>query len=150
MAAVNISSCQKNYLKLHSGVEIPVGFFGDAYKTGFGIHLTDYYRIANEGDLVISVGIGSWKAKNADIRGGLSQFRVGYRQFITNGLYLQADGGLAKYVGNWGRGSRFTFGGGPGYLIKLKERSGVDLHFRINRVPTRTWLIFGAGYQFKF
>lgn len=141
---------KQNHLKIHGGVDMPVGYFGDNYNTGWGIFVTDYYGVSEKGSIFFSAGLSRWKAKNADITGGLSQLKFGYRHFMVSGLYLQADGGLAKYVGNWGDGSRFAYSGGLGYLIRIKGNSGVDLGIKISRVPTRTWVGYGIGYQFKF
>lgn len=138
-----------NALKISTGLEQPVGEFGDAYKSGFGIFFTDYYGVSKKGSIVFVVGTSSWKAKAADIRGNLSQIKVGFRQFLVSGLYLQADGGWGRYTGTWGGGNRFVYSGGAGYLLKTKGINGIDFNIRISQVPNRSWVGLGIGYQFK-
>lgn len=140
---------KNNNLKISTGLESPIGEFGSAYKPGFGIFITDYYGVSEKGSLVFSVGTSSWKAKDADIRGNLSQIKAGYRQFFVSGLYLQADGGWGRYTGTWGGGSRFVYSGGVGYLVKTKGSNGIDLNVRFSKVPNRSWLGLAVGYQFK-
>jgi hypothetical protein len=143
------SQKRQNNLKFNGSLEIPVGYFGSPYKTGVGVHLTDYQEIGKGESILLSVGYSSWNAKNIDINAGLLQFSLGLRQFIAGSLYLQGDVGAMKYVSDWGHSTRIGFGGGIGYLVKTKNNNGVDFSVRINRIPGRTWVGLGVGYQFK-
>jgi hypothetical protein len=143
------SQNKANFLKLHGGAEIPIGIFKEGYKTGWGLYATDYYGVSKEGSILISAGITGWKVQQAANNSGLFLTRLGYRHFIVHGLYVQGDGGLAVYTGYWGGPSRFTYGGGIGYLIKSKSGGGFDISARINKASYRSWLGFNIGYQFK-
>jgi hypothetical protein len=141
-----------NFLKIHGGAEIPVGFFNEGYKTGWGIFATDYYTVTpNKGSISISTGVTGWSAHdNPDFKSGLSITRVGYRGFITKGFYLQGDAGIAVYIGDWAPSpSKFTYSAGTGYLFANKNGTGFDISAKVNRIPLRTWVGLNIGYQFK-
>jgi hypothetical protein len=142
------SQKKQNALKIAGNAALPIGTFGENFNAGWGIHLTYYYSVNEGGSVLASAGLDRWHAKNSDITGGLSQYKIGYRQFVSKGFYLNGDLGIANYLGIWGNGSKFTYSGGTGYLIKTKGNGGVDIHARISAVPTRSWISLGAGYQF--
>ena len=138
-----------NFIKIHGGVEMPLGIFKEGYKTGWGIYATDYYDVNKDGSVLLSAGITGWKVQDANNNSGLFLTRVGYRHFVVEGLYAQGDAGLAVYTGYWKGPSRFTYGGGFGYLIKNKSGNGFDISARINKASYRPWIGFNIGYQFK-
>ena len=141
-----------NSIKIHAAAEIPVGFFATGYNAGWGLHVTDYIRTGNKGgDLLLSAGFASWKDKlGANIKAGLVLIRGGYRQFVSSGFYFQLEAGVAILVQDWGQGSRFSYGGGAGYLIKSKKgKGGIDISAKFNRITYRSWIGLGLGYQFE-
>jgi len=138
-----------NFLKVQVGAESPIGFFNEGYKTGWGIHVTDYYGVADKGNILLTTGVTGWKAKGADLNSGLSITKLGYQQFVAKGLYLQADAGLGIYIGDWGGSSDFTFGGGIGYLFNTNNKGGFDISTKYNRISDRSWISLSIGYQFK-
>lgn len=138
-----------NFLKIHAGAELTTSLFADGYSTGWGIYATDYYGVSNDGNLVISTGVASWKVKDSPGKAGMFLTRIGYRQFLAEGFYLQADAGIGVGLENFSGATRFNFGGGLGYLFKNKKGSGFDISARANRGFGRTWIGLGAGYQFK-
>jgi hypothetical protein len=150
-AALLSSDAQKNnnYLKIHGSAELTTGLFADGYNTGWGIYITDYYGVAENTNICLSTGIASWNASNAAVKAGLSLTRVGIQQFIAKGFYLQADAGIGIGIRDWSGTTRFTLGGGPGYLFKSKGGGGFDISARVNRGFNRTWIGLGAGYEFK-
>jgi hypothetical protein len=149
---LQLANAQKNlnYLKIHAGAEFTTGLFADGYSTGWGIYFTDYYGVGNTTNILLSTGLASWNAKGeSSIKAGASLTRLGIHQFISKGLYLQADGGIGVGFEDWSGTTRFSYGGGPGYLFKSKSGGGFDLSARVNRGFNRTWIGIGAGYQFK-
>ena len=144
-----------NSLKIHVAGELPLGDFADAFKAGPGVHITDYITMASEHgnntDFLLSAGYVTWHDKlEADITAGVLLLRGGLRQFVASGLYFQGDLGVAFLVQDWGKGSRFSYGIGTGYLIKAKSgKGGVDISVKLNRLSYRTWIGLGLGYQFK-
>ena len=129
-----------------------MGFFASAYNAGWGLHFTDYIRISDKGgDILGTVGFTSWKDKlGANIKAGLVLIRGGYRQFVSTGFYFQIEAGVAIIVQDWGKGSRFSYGGGAGYLIKSKKgKGGIDISAKFNRITYRSWIGLGIGYQLK-
>lgn len=130
--------------KISGGAEIPVGFFASGFETGWGIYVTDYYGINDNGSILLSTGLAYWKDK------GLSLTRAGYRRILApSGFYLQAEAGIAVYLQNFGEGTTFSIGGGPGYLVKTGPSSAIDIYGRINHINNRNFISLGAGYQFK-
>jgi len=140
---------RENFLKVISSVELPVGFFQNGYKTGWGIYATDYLGIADKTAIALSSGIASWNAKNASIKAGMSISKLGIRQFISSGFYLQTDAGIAVGIKDWTGSSKFTFDGIAGYLVRTKGGGGVDFSAKVNRAFARTWVGLGVGYEFK-
>ena len=148
ISLITYSQKKQNALKLAGNVALPIGSFGDNYHVGLGGNLTYYYSVNESAHVLFSVSVDRWEAKNSTISGKLSQYRIGYRQFVSKGFYLNGEFGMANYLGVWGSGSKFTYSAGTGYLIRTKGNSGVDIHARISGVPTRSWISLGAGYQF--
>jgi hypothetical protein len=144
-----------NSLKIHAAAELPVGDFGSAFKAGAGVHVTDYITInrknGNNSDFLLITGFVNWKDKlEANIKAGLLLLRGGLRQFVASGLYFQGELGLAFFLHDWGRGSRFSYGVGTGYLINTKSgKGGIDISVKFNRMNYRSWVGLGLGYQFK-
>jgi hypothetical protein len=149
---VIITNAQKgtNFLKIHGGAELTTGLFAEGYQTGWGVYVTDYYRVSDKTNISLSTGIASWKVKDdASFKIGMSLTRVGLQQYISNGFYLQGDAGVGVGLQKWSGTTKFVFGGGPGYLFKSKAGGGFDLSTRVNRGFNRTWIGLAAGYQFK-
>ncbi len=144
-----IAQENKNHLKISGGPEITTGIFKEGFNTGFGIYLTDYYSVIEGGSILLSAGIASWKGNNHSGEAGLVLTRLGYRQFVGAGFYIQGDGGFGIGLENFSGRTRFTYGGGPGYLLKNKNGGGFDIAARVNRYGYRTWFGVAAGYQFK-
>lgn len=138
-----------NHLKIHAGAELTTGLFADGYNTGWGIYATDYFSLSKDGSIVLSTGIGSWNQKTGSGKAGMSLTRIGYRQFFAKGFYFQGDAGIGLGLENFRGSTRFTFGGGPGYLLKIKNGDGFDISARVNRGFNRTWIGLGVGYQFR-
>lgn len=138
----------ENYIKLTSNAELTSGLFAEGYKSGWGIYASHYYGISKEGSFVISSGVAFWNESNGTGKAGMSLIRAGFRQFVYQGLYFQADAGIGLGLNNFSETTRFCFGGGTGYLFKNTKGNGVDISVRINRGFNRTWIGIGAGYQF--
>ncbi|OSZ80716.1 hypothetical protein CAP36_05550 [Chitinophagaceae bacterium IBVUCB2] len=139
----------KNHLKISGGAEITTGIFKQGFNTGFGIYISDYYSVIEGGSILLSTGIASWKGNNHSGKAGLVLTRLGFRQFVGAGFYLQGDGGFGIGLENFSGRTRFSYGGGPGYLFASKNGSGFDISARVNRYGYRTWFGVAAGYQFK-
>jgi hypothetical protein len=142
-----------NYLKIHAGAEFPVGAFSEGYKTGWGIHATDYFEISKGGSISASAGFTSWKAKSGIVNAAdLLIVRFGYRAFVSEGFYLQAEpAGIAFHVDKYNNGASYAFGGGIGYLFSSKGKTGTgfDISSKFNRAASRSWISVNLGYQFK-
>ena len=121
----------KCYLKVHAGAEIPTGLFGEEFATGWGIYVTDYFEMGKGGSVLISTGIAAWHIKEeSNFKAGLALTRIGLRQFITGGVYLQGDLGFGVGLENFSGNTRFAYGFGPGYLFKNKSGGGLDINAR--------------------
>jgi len=148
-----ISNAQKkaNFLKIHGGAEIPVGFFSEGYSTGWGIYATDYLEVNKGGSLLLTTGFTGWKAEiGQGIKANLFIMRMGYRIFATEGLYFQIDAaGFGAYLDEHNNGTRFTYAGGLGYLFSKKNKNGFDISAKFNRISDRSWISLNLGYQFK-
>lgn len=147
-ANISFSQKGKNYFKINTGAELTSGLFAEGYKSGWGIYASHYYSISKEGSFVISSGVAFWNESNGTGKAGMSLTRAGFRQFVYQGLYFQADAGIGLGLNNFSETTRFCFGGGTGYLFKNTKGNGVDISVRINRGFNRTWIGIGAGYQF--
>lgn len=145
------SQKNSNFLKLHAGAEIPVGFFGEGYTTSFGIHATDYLETGAKGSILFTAGYMSLKDKiGQGIKSDLFLMKIGYRIFATEAFYFQVDAaGIGLYLDSYNQGTRFTYAGGIGYLIANKNEGGVDLSGKFNRIAGRSWISLHVGYQFK-
>jgi len=138
-----------NFLKLHASAEFTTGLFNEGYNTGWGIYATDYFGLGDKTAISLSTGIASWNAKNAELKAGMSLSRVGLRQFLASGFYLQADAGIAVGLKDWSGSTKFAFSGGAGYLFRINGKGGVDISAKVSRSFDRTWIGLGAGYEFK-
>ena len=145
------SNAQKgsNYLKIHAAAEFTTGLFADGYNTGWGVYATDYIEVAKGGSFLLSIGIAGWKASNDPSKAGMFLTRIGYRQFVSSGLYMQGEGGLGFGQNNFSGSTKFVLSGGFGYLFKGKRGNGFDICAKVNRGFIRTWIDLGAGYQLK-
>lgn len=146
-----IFSQKNNYLKIHGGAEIPVGFFSEGYPTGWGIYATDYLEVNEGGSIFLTTGFASWKAEiGQGIKTNLFIARIGYRIFVAEGFYFQADAaGLGIYLDDYNNGTSFTYAGGIGYLFNRKSKNGFDISSKFNRISGRSWISINLGYQFK-
>lgn len=146
-------SAQKvnNSLKIHTGAEIPVGFLSEGFSTGLGLHVTDYLEISKGGSILLNVGYTGWESRIGEgYQANLLLFKIGYRGFIAQGFYFQADAaGLGIYLDKYNSGSDFTYSGGIGYLIKDKKDGGFDISSKFNRISGRSWISLHLGYQFR-
>ncbi len=138
-----------SFIEIHGSAETTTGFFAEGYKTGYGIYAIGYGEINKSGNISVSIGVASWNVKNGTGSAGMILPRIGYRQFVVEGLYLLGDIGVSIGIKNFKNSTRFVIGGGLGYMFKNKSGSGFNLSTRINRGFNRTWIGLGAGYQFK-
>jgi hypothetical protein len=149
--AGQIFSQKNNYLKFHGGLELPVGFFSEGYRTGWGIHVTDYLETNPGGSILFTAGVAGWKAKiGQGIKANLLIIRIGYRVFVAEGFYFQAEaGGVGFYLDEYNNGTRYTYAGGLGYLFNRKTNHSFDISSKFNRLGGRSWVSLNLGYQFK-
>lgn len=71
----------QNELKLSSSTSIPIGRFASAFKTGFGIGISDYIPTAKAGSFLIHVGYNVWNTNyhTHPYKGTIVSLQAGYR-----------------------------------------------------------------------
>lgn len=151
VTGLTLSAQEKNgRIKIQLGPEFTVGLFADGYSTGLGFHITYYHEVAKGGSIAGSTGYASWNIKEGVGTGsaGMVLGRFGYRQFVTEGLYVQADAGIGLGEKNFTGRTRFVMDGGLGYLFATKKKARLDISGRVNRGFNRTWIGLGLGVQF--
>src|SRR4051794_17151591 len=77
----------KFQLNVGPEVNIPVGSFGDFYKTGFGGSLKALYGVSKSGQVTLTAGYSSFKGKGnvngfnySSLKLGILPILLGYRQ----------------------------------------------------------------------
>jgi len=139
IAAISVTSyAQKgtNQIGVGGDVGIPIGDFGDAFKTGFGGYAKGLFGIGEAGQITFTTGYSAFKAKNLgsdeSVTASIIPLLLGYRHNF-NGFYAEPQvgynifGAKAKYLGQSESDSQGGFGYaiGIGYVV-----SNVDLGVR--------------------
>jgi len=128
-----------NQIGVGADVAIPVGDFGDAFKTGYGGTVKGMYGVGTGGQITLTSGYTTFTAKDlpseVDVKAGIIPILLGYRQNFS-GFYVEPQAGYGIYTskvsgmgsGNDGSDSNgaFTWAAGIGYVLK----QGLDLGAR--------------------
>jgi hypothetical protein len=128
-----------NQIGIGADVAIPTGDFGDAYKTGFGGSVKGLFGIGSAGQITLTTGYTSFKAKGStsdiDVKASIIPILAGYRHNF-NGFYVEPEIGYGIYgskVSGMGSGydgsssdGAFTWAAGIGYAMA----QGLDLGAR--------------------
>lgn len=145
-----------NQISIGPEVDIPVGSFGDIYKTGFGGTIKGLWGVGTAGQVTLMSGYSTFKGKNQGSGGfdysgmkfGIIPILVGYRQNF-NGLYVEPQLGEAIYTTKSGgfkeHETRFTYGGGIGFSM-----NALDLGARIQSHEGATLVAIRLAYAFGF
>jgi len=149
LCSTSFAQKSANYLKIHSGAEVSVdGVVGEDYKTGWGIHATDYFEVHKGGSILLTTGFTSWKTRKdwESSKANLLIVRLGYRIFAVEGLYFQIDPAGVVF---WFNSASYTYAGGIGYLFNKKTGRGFDISSKFSNSTGGSWISLNLGYQFK-
>jgi opacity protein-like surface antigen len=139
---------------LQAGVAVPLGDFGDGYKTGFGGQGTFAYHLNPMFDVTASVGYLTWSGKDADYKFSSVPVLAGVRYYFGKdnfNPYLAGELGIHFVTfdvptivipgyGTIGGGSEsksyFGFGAGAGFLYKMGPNLDLDVNAKYNSIST--------------
>lgn len=139
---------------LQAGAAIPLGDFGDGYKTGFGGQGTFAYHINPMFDVTGSVGYLTWSGKDADYKFSSVPVLAGVRYYFGKDKfnpYVAGELGIhfvtfdvpsifVPGFGTIGGGSEsksyFGFGAGAGFLYKMGPNLDLDVNAKFNNIST--------------
>ena len=139
IAAISVTSYSQkghNQIGIGADVGIPIGDFGDAFKTGFGGYAKGLFGIGEAGQITFTTGYLAFKAKDLgsdeSLTASIIPLMLGYRHNFS-GFYAEPQAGYnifgakAKFFGQSESDSEGGFGYaiGIGYVI-----SNVDLGVR--------------------
>jgi hypothetical protein len=151
-----------NQIGVGAEVAIPVGDFGDGFKTGFGGSVKGMLGVGTAGQVTLTSGYTTFKAKGLesgeDLNFGIIPILAGYRHNFS-GFYVEPQAGYGIYTSKasgFGSGfdgsnssGAFTWAAGIGYALK----QGVDIGARYqsaHKDGTSTGLIgFSVRYNFS-
>jgi hypothetical protein len=128
-----------NQIGIGPEVAIPMGDFGDAFKTGFGGSVKGMFGVGTAGQVTLTSGYTTFKAKGLEsgekFNTGIIPILLGYRHNFS-GFYVEPQAGYGVYtykasgMGSGLDGSNssgaFTWAVGIGYAMK----EGVDIGAR--------------------
>jgi hypothetical protein len=135
------ANAQKGHNQIGIGPEvaIPVGDFGDGFKTGFGGSVKGMFGVGTAGQVTLTSGYTTFKAKGLEsgekFNASIIPILLGYRHNF-NGFYVEPQAGYGIYgskISGTGTGldgtnssGAFTWAAGIGYALK----QGVDIGAR--------------------
>lgn len=159
-----VSAQSKMALSGNVGAALPMGDFGDAFKTGLGAHATFFYNLNQNIDLTGSLGYYSWTSKeSSDVTFSSVPVLVGARYNLGKMSSLQPYGvaelGLhfataeAKIFGATYSASEtdFGFGLGAGAYYPLDETTKIDVNLKYNVISSdgsNAYISIAAGVVF--
>jgi hypothetical protein len=157
LAAVSHAQTGNNQIGIGAEINVPLGSFGDAYKTGFGGTIKGLYGIGKAGQLSLTTGYSAFKGKSETNLGysyagqtfTMVPVLVGYRHHFT-GLYVEPQLGVT-INGTKASGvkvetmTKFAFALNAGYEI-----NGLDISLRYH-TEGDVLSLFAAriGYNFS-
>lgn len=136
IASASFAQSGKNEVSIGAEVGLPMGDFGEAFKTGFGGSLKGLYGVGTAGQITATVGYTAYKMKGSieeiDMSTGILPILAGYRHNF-GGFYIEPQVGYgiirvkAKFLGESESESEgaFTYAAGAGYQV-----SGFDFGVR--------------------
>jgi hypothetical protein len=140
---------------------LPTSTFGDGFKTGFGGSVKGMFGIGTAGQVTLTSGYTSFKAKGdmgsgVDVTASIIPILVGYRHNLS-GFYVEPQVGMGIYgskisgTGSFDGSSStsaFTWAAGIGYVV-----SGFDLGVRYQSASkdgeTTSLVGLHVGYNFS-
>jgi len=152
----------KNQLGIGFEIGLPMGDFGDAFKTGFGGTAKYLHGVGSAGQISLTSGYETFSAK--DVPSGSSAsasiipILVGYRHNFS-GAYVEPQLGYGIYGSKWdlpspiGKGSdsegAFTWAIGAGYAMTQGLDLGVRYQSASKDGSTTSFIGFRIGYNFS-
>jgi hypothetical protein len=136
IASASFAQSGKNEVSVGAEVGLPMGDFGEGFKTGFGGSLKGLFGIGAAGQITGTVGYTSFKMKGSmedmSVTTGILPILAGYRHNFS-GFYVEPQVGYsimrvkANVLGESGSESTgaFAWAAGAGYQF-----SGIDLGVR--------------------
>ncbi len=161
VAGVIGANAQKGNNQIGVGADLgfPTGDFGEAFKTGFGGYAKGLFGIGTAGQVTLTTGFQSFKAKGSTDDESASwriiPFLVGYRHNFS-GFYVEPALGYSsnslkiEFMGESESESEgmFTWSAGAGYVV-----SGFDIGVRYQSMSKDgdSFSLFGVrvGYNFS-
>lgn len=152
---VGLSMAQGMGIGAAVGVNLPMGDFGDAFKTGLAGSATFYYDVMPDVSLTGTLGYATYKGKNSDdvkfndvpvIIGGRYYLpQEGFKPYGTVELgmhFLSIDvpkvviPGFGTIGGGSESSSKFGFGVGVGTLINVGPAVDLDANVKYHSIST--------------
>lgn len=167
LCLVGISNAQSKFGVSAQGVlSLPMGDFGNGFKTGFGATGTVTYMATKELDVVATFGYLTYTSKaSSDATFSTMPILGGIRYYFANKdfkPYLTAQAGIfsskakVKIFGFEveSTSSDFGFVGGAGFLYKLGNKLNLDVTATFNSISSSgsstTFVNVMAGVHFAF
>ncbi|OOQ60114.1 hypothetical protein [Mucilaginibacter pedocola] len=127
----NAQSIEKGKLRFGIGLDglAPVGNFTKTANFGLGLTPRLQYGISNRFALTFTSGIYHFFPKDIYLNSGTQTYKtqwelnvvpvkVGFKAFVTQHIYLGAEGGIGFQVDNGGGDSKYLFSPSVGYASK--------------------------------
>ncbi len=154
-----------NQISVAAEVGLPIGDFGDGFKTGFGGSVKGLFGVGNSGQFTLTTGYSEYKVKNSSDEMGLSigiiPILAGYR-LSMNGFYVEPQLGYGVYAAKIKfEGDRisssngvFTYAAGVGYAknkidFGVRYQSGTEDGDNISLVGIHFGYNFSLGRASK-
>ena len=153
-----ISNAQKMGAEVQVGVGLPMGDFGDAFKTGFGGQGTFLYSLNPELTLTAAIGYYSFTNKDySDATFSTVPVLVGARYVLGKGSFVpyagaelglhfctikvvapKFDFGFGSIGGGTSSTSESDFGFSPmvGFMMPLSPKLNLDVNLKYNIIST--------------
>jgi hypothetical protein len=162
--SVSFSQKGNNQIGVGADISFPIGDFGDAFKTGFGGYVKGMYGVGTAGQVTLTTGYSSFKAKGSNdiLKMTINVLPVlaGYRHYFS-GLFAEPQIGYGNYTakikgededleidGKDSEGS-FTWAIGGGYVFN--EKLEVSVRYQSANRNDSNLGLFGlrVGYNFS-
>lgn len=102
VSVITLSAVQaqqgKNQIGIAAEAGLPIGDFGDGFKTGIGGALKGLFGIGQSGQITFTTGYMSFKQKDFDNNSAtIIPLLAGYRHNFTGGVYVEPQLGYGIY-----------------------------------------------------
>ncbi|HEU0111953.1 MAG TPA: outer membrane beta-barrel protein [Flavisolibacter sp.] len=160
--ALGVANAQtgNNAIGIGAEINLPMGDFGDAFKTGFGGSLKYLHGVGSAGQVTLTTGYSVFKMKDGDddfdVTSSIIPILAGYRHNFS-GLYVEPQvgygiyGAKVKMLGEEESDSEgaFTWAIGAGYAMQQGLDLGVRYQSASKDGSSTSFIGFRVGYNFS-